>query len=72
MPLLRPLFVRSLSRPLRTNSSNDAPDSAPRMPPVTFIGMAGSSNGSAVMPSAFTVSSTWSSFRFQSALRLAS
>src|SRR5206468_10834435 len=41
IPLLRPLFVRFLSRPLRTNSSNEAPDSAPRIPPVTFSGIAG-------------------------------
>ena len=69
MPLPRVLLVRSWSRPLRMNSSNDAPDSAPRIPPVTFIGIAGSSNASGVTPSAFTVSSTCASLRFQSALR---
>ena len=51
------------------NASNDAPDSAPRIPAVTLTGIDGSSNGSGVIPSAFTVSSTCASFRFQSACR---
>jgi len=50
MPLLRALLVRSLSRPVRTKSSNDAPDSAPRMPPVTVSGSFGSSNASSLTP----------------------
>src|SRR5437763_186242 len=69
MPLPRPLFVRSLSRPVRMNSSNDAPDSAPRMPPVTLVGSFGSSNGSSFTPSAFNVSSACWSFFFQSSCR---